>query len=347
MELSYNPTLTNDYYLDRAILLLVPIQLRCILKLVCREWYTIINSKITISNYPELLKDEEYDLLYYESMLEIHQNDITKITDKDFTIPRSLVRYLIKYNYLNTLEFVYNNGCPLNKSHNEDDYYNDDDDESDEIYFHAGFNNNFNIVRWAYDKGFKLTSNVVISAALHGHLDILKWVKNVDVNGDCKWNAAVFSRAAGTGNIEMLQWLYDNKIPWNQCAPSWAISSNHLSAVEWLREKGCDCRYTWEAAIHNKSLDTLKWLYNNEYPYDRLCYREAAYKGCLDILQWFDTIGITPDLDDNEIIRYAVEGGNMDVLKYVFDKGCRYDDKKYLLSRTQNIEIIKFIQKNL
>ena len=49
-----------------------------------------------------------------------------------------------------------------------------------------------------------------MSAAEHGHLEVLKWARS---NG-CPWNEKTCANAASGGHLEILKWARENGCPW-------------------------------------------------------------------------------------------------------------------------------------
>ena len=71
-------------------------------------------------------------------------------------------------------------------------------------------------------------------AALHGHLMVLKWLRD---NG-CPWDASTCFQAASGGHLNVLKWLRNNGCPKNAGASARAASEEHLEVLKWLQENG-------------------------------------------------------------------------------------------------------------
>ena len=72
--------------------------------------------------------------------------------------------------------------------------------------------------------------------------------------------------AAKHGYLQVLQWLHENKCPWNVHACSFAACFGHLDVLRYLRENGCP----WDRRVHDMALchrhmDILQYLRGDGY----------------------------------------------------------------------------------
>ncbi len=58
----------------------------------------------------------------------------------------------------------------------------------------------FNIIEWAYKKGYRITQKSFKNAAFRGNLEILKWLRSKEY----KWNTNTCAAAAEGGHFEVL-----------------------------------------------------------------------------------------------------------------------------------------------
>ena len=63
----------------------------------------------------------------------------------------------------------------------------------------------------------------------------------------------MMSKAAMSGNLELVQWLRANGCPWDYATCTWAINRGHVPVLRWLRENGCP----WRAATRDRAAEEL------------------------------------------------------------------------------------------
>jgi hypothetical protein len=79
------------------------------------------------------------------------------------------------------------------------------------------------------------SSQTCAEAALGGHLDILKFLKE----SNCSWDKDVCSYAALGGHFEILKWARANNCPWNEYTCTNAALKGHIEILKWARENNC------------------------------------------------------------------------------------------------------------
>src|SRR5947207_11089688 len=76
----------------------------------------------------------------------------------------------------------------------------------------AAQNGWLDLLMWARQNGYELTSSTCYYAALNGHSEVLKWARQ---NG-CDWNSFVCSGAAWNGHLEVIKWARKNGCDWKR-----------------------------------------------------------------------------------------------------------------------------------
>jgi len=71
-------------------------------------------------------------------------------------------------------------------------------------------------------------------AAIHGHLNILQWLRE---NG-CDWNENTCATAAKYGHLHILQWARENGCPWDITTCGQAAINGHYHILYWAFENG-------------------------------------------------------------------------------------------------------------
>jgi hypothetical protein len=143
-------------------------------------------------------------------------------------IPNGTCAYAVKYNRLDMLIWMHQNGYPL-------DWDNGCPSDWDE----------FTCAR----------------AAINGNLDVLKYLHE---NG-CPWDEHACAYAAIYGNLDVLKYLRENGCPWDDFTCLFAAQNNHLEVLIWAYENGCpinknNCIITTQFRGHDK---IVEWLKNN------------------------------------------------------------------------------------
>ena len=193
------------------------------------------------------------------------------------------------------------------------------------------------------------------SAAGNGHLEVVKWLREV---AECPWDRWTFSQAARGGHIELLRWAKDNGCPIDPGACALAAESGHLEVLKWLREEDCPWdQWTCAHAAEGGHLDVLKWARENGCIWDDATCYYAAATGQLHVLEWVITensvyeiprlLGIAASKGQQHILEwmserhymtaeialevdlrvYAAEGGHLQLLKWLYEKGYGVEDK--------------------
>jgi ankyrin repeat protein len=95
-------------------------------------------------------------------------------------------------------------------------------------------------LKWLLKNNCDWRSRAISNAALNGHWDVLKWIKDEfnfwlpPVQLD---KLGVISMAGNSGNIELLEWLLDSG-----CSPKseildYATRAGHLNVLKWYDQK--------------------------------------------------------------------------------------------------------------
>ena len=88
---------------------------------------------------------------------------------------------------------------------------------------------------WFYKlRGFETFKYSADWAAEHGHLEVLKWVRN---NGG-PWTADAADMASLNGNLDVLKWIRNNGGEWTHWAADGAAEHGHLETLKWIRNNG-------------------------------------------------------------------------------------------------------------
>ena len=115
------------------------------------------------------------------------------------------------------------------------------------------------ILIWGEDSSYELdtmlTCNTIADAALNGHLEVVKYLRLLDI----PWDEETCAYAALNGHLELLKWARTNQCPWNERTCANAAKNGHLELLKWARANQCPWNeWTCAIAAMNGHLDVLK-----------------------------------------------------------------------------------------
>jgi len=155
----------------------------------------------------------------------------------------------------------------------------------------AASEGHFDIVKWLYANGCRLTPLACDKSVANGHLEIVKWLRD---NG-CQLTSQTCDVAILHGRIEIVRWLYENGYPLGNLACHYAARNGHLEILKLLLpEIGKRCfwnDWTCYEAAQNGHIDVLKYLHENGCRCDASTYAIAVENNDLELLTWLDEIG--------------------------------------------------------
>ncbi len=145
---------------------------------------------------------------------------------------KMIVSALASFNCINLLELALDNGCkaytPFGTSYQDD---------ANSICEFASLNGHIEIIDFAitkYGKSVFKNPYICAGAALYGHLETLKLLREKGFNIDP--NSCIY--AAIGGQLEVLQWLLNNDYKWTNKIYRYAKNYNHKEMLEWIEENG-------------------------------------------------------------------------------------------------------------
>ena len=160
-------------------------------------------------------------------------------------------------------------------------------------------------------------------ASYHGHLHILKWLRE----NDCPWNSNTCLAAVAAGHLHILKWSRENSCPWHSKICRTAAYEGHLHILQWLQDNHCgdsnfDCT-TISAAARGGFLHIIQWLRGKGCDWDSESCSAAAKGGHLQILQWLRVNGCDWDMDTT---RCAAGAGHLHILQWALENECELDE---------------------
>lgn len=182
-------------------------------------------------------------------------------------------------------------------------------------------------------------------AAIHGHLDIVKWLHEHHIFGCTKM---VMNLVAKNGHLQIIKWLHENRSEGaTESAMNWAAMNGHLDVVTWLHEHNKRCTtYAMDHAAENGHLQIVKYLHENRTEGCTVwAMIWASMNGHFEIFRYLHenrTVGYTMDAmnklninDRTKIISYLYKNHN---------KNCNTCNDKYLCAKLGKIECLYDIE---
>jgi hypothetical protein len=109
-----------------------------------------------------------------------------------------------------------------------------------------------------------------------GHLPTVQWMRSLDppVDWDEEGLVNECSRAAGSGNVELMKWLREQGRPWSSRGPNNGLDCinnaadyGHLEMIQYLLAQGCEwSTATCKIAARQGHLEVLQFLRSNQGP---------------------------------------------------------------------------------
>ncbi len=222
-----------------------------------------------------------------------------------------------------------------------------------EAIFKAAWKGDFDTVKSFVEKDVNLvkaTQNsytILMGAASSQNTEMVKYLisKKADVNAKNDSGETALHFATWKGNLEMTKALVESGADVNALYKAnggltplcCAAESGSLETVEYLIEHGADVNYMNESSKSSP-------------------LRSAAYSGYYEIFKYISDRQKV--VDWQEMLGYAITGGNLDIVKYTVGKGAnvngyskhfrssmiqRAAEKKFNRFEDQNVDIMKYL----
>jgi hypothetical protein len=215
------------------------------------------------------------------------------------------------------------------------------------------------VLQWySMSESYPGDNSIIISAALHGELDVLKIIysKYSGTSYTCPING-VFESAALGGHLDIMKWLLHIGIrgerPWGPKTFKNAALSGNLDIMKFLLNNGClhwgDIEIFYGAASVGK-IENLQWLLDNIYGGDlgslNDIIRGLIKEGCSkEVLDWiWDHVEILPFYSDTLCL--AADGGSVEIVEWLYEKGCQLSVDVFLYAAQvdrDNIDMINWL----
>jgi len=97
----------------------------------------------------------------------------------------------------------------------------------------------------------------------------LDWALN---NNYFKYVSSLCTLAAEKGDLNLLKWLHQHGVPWNEETCQAAIRQNHFHVLKWAIERGCRTGkdlYKYALQQRNTCIADWLWTYQHSSAYTR------------------------------------------------------------------------------
>jgi hypothetical protein len=177
------------------------------------------------------------------------------------------------------------------------------------------------VLKWAKKNNYIFSVRTSLNAAHGGYLDILKFIE-IECGTTFGW--VVCSGAALGGHLEVLKWARQNGYPWGDKTSSNASESGHFGLLKWLAENKCHLSDDiCLAAVKHGNLKVLKWARENGCLWDENTCSLAAENGHFELLKWARENNCPWD---EMSCSAAAKNGHFNILKWLRENGCPWDE---------------------
>lgn len=177
---------------------------------------------------------------------------------------------------------------------------------------------NIEAVRAMCEHGAVCDLNTMISAAKHGHLQLLQWLHRETR----MYSSSVADQAAKSGHLKIIEWIYNSKLFVRNGIADSATESGNVELMQYLAQQGRYPSYNKyrtivKHAIRTNNLPMLQWI-KNRMNMDRMCCVYAAEAGNWEALQWLGTQGFA--LDRRSVLTIAAKFGHLEIFEMLHAK---------------------------
>ena len=191
-------------------------------------------------------------------------------------------------------------------------------------------------------------------AARRGNVYVLKWLRTADSR--CSWDVTTCAAAAMEGQLTTLMWLRDENCPWDLSTLQTAAKAGHKHILELLKESNYFENFWTKEILHIAAgkgyVAILKWL-KREFPclFDESIIETAIEGGDINMLKWLDECFGPPCLWDESCCQVAASFGDLQVLKwlrYINDPPCPWNEFNCCSAAIKegHLHILKWMKEN-
>jgi hypothetical protein len=279
----------------------------------------------------------------------------------------SMYIYTIMENDISFVKWLFNRGCPWNKFDVFKSAIVNDNTEILEfllqvcphdtyIFRESICHGNLEIIKMLYEEGCEWYKEDILIWAIHyGNLDIVKYLYE---NG-FKWNEDMFRDMCENGSLQFMidkieLYSHDHE---DACMYTMAIINHDLEMIQYLH----DNKFSWgngtlQIAISFDNLDIVKYIYENWSSWDREYDKDSSINSQssiydaikhsnLDMLEFMREEGCTWGEDEMEA---AIECGDLDIIEYLHETGARFNSNSITMAKETGFpDVLEYVQGNV
>ncbi|GFH52659.1 hypothetical protein CTEN210_09135 [Chaetoceros tenuissimus] len=232
---------------------------------------------------------------------------------QSYEITVQLVAETVANGHLNVVEFLHDEGVDL---------------DNEDIIAEIGDRGKARKLHWMVSKGMISFWKAEVFNCLvrDGEIDILKESYEFP-----NINRYTFNICAGSGSLTVMNWLLQENdlsqglCEWSSYLFSKAATSGSIPMMELCLRNGCqprECSSAMENKNKEAALVALKWLREHNIPWNERVCEHAAMYGNLKALKWLRENGCPWD---SETFNFAAQYGSIEILDYCLENNCPMD----------------------
>ncbi len=125
----------------------------------------------------------------------------------------------------------------------------------------AGYGGSIKIFEYLKSIGLLPTYNSLVNAESKNYLDLMKWIV---ANSDIKPDILIANNAVLSNHLEILKWLYEQKIYPSTEAIAYSLRNNNLEILKWLKSKFDFKISPYDLPKQDINNETKQWLIENK-----------------------------------------------------------------------------------
>lgn len=150
--------------------------------------------------------------------------------------------------------------------------------------------------------------------------------------------------AAAQGQLEILNWAYEQGCPRHSDACDAAVKEGRLETLIWMIEHEWPTFCLSGTAIKSSRLDILEWLDRGHEPWTEYTLTHAILRGELDIAVAIHDRLKQRGMKECELSRQAAAVGRLDVLKWCRSRGYHDPKGEFLTAiRCRQLEVMEWL----
>lgn len=176
---------------------------------------------------------------------------------------------------------------------------------------------------------------------------IIKTITEIDLMGDYDMvnvNHIIMIEAINRGNIEVVKWMVENKRYVDDCPLFHAAKCGKLEILKCFGSIDCDksYRYIWAVAVESGKIETIIWLKENGWEWNKDIAYYATCSNNLEILKWSFNQGLP--ISKKILVQSAAEHGSLEMLKYLVERECKVGLWSIVeAAKRGHLEVVKFL----